>query len=98
MTIKLFNNSQYDSLFYHEAAKTGHPCKVRIGGGHIELSYEDDGAVVKYVGFEVGQGHFELRAPEVQGTATLHMFENGKYMEGHWREGQYHGMWRVTLG
>jgi hypothetical protein len=98
MSLKIFNSSRFDTLFYDNTeAITGRPCSVRIGGGQIEVSYEDEGVMVKYVGFEAGPGHFNLQAPEVEGKASLHMFEKGPHMDGFWVEGTLRGMWRVTL-
>jgi hypothetical protein len=98
MLPKMFKDSRFDTLFYDNTeAITARPCSVRLGGGQIEVSYEDQGVIVKYVGFDAGSGHFSLQSQEVEGKASLHMFEAGPHMDGFWVEGSVRGMWRVTL-
>lgn len=94
-----YPNSMYDSLYYDKTpAETKCACTVRIGDGLIELSYDDDdGGIVRYIGTEEGQGHFHLKAPEVNGKATLHSFDGSEVLEGFWVENGERGMWRVTL-
>lgn len=68
MSLKIFNSSRFDTLFYDSTeAITGRPCGVRIGGGQIEVSYEDEGVIVKYVGFEAGPGHFNCKRQNLRG-------------------------------
>ncbi|MGZ8243048.1 hypothetical protein [Methylomagnum sp.] len=96
----IWNNCKADTLYYDGSdAATDWPCKVELDGGRIRVSYEDDdGETVVYEGHENGIGHFELNAPQVNGRATLHRFENGKILEGYWVEEGYRGMWRIILG
>jgi hypothetical protein len=89
-------NSKFDSLWYSGDILRDLPCRVRIGDGHIEVTYEDDG-LVSYSGTEVGAGHFNLKRMDVAGEATLHMFPGTRIMDGYWVEGPSSGMWRISL-
>lgn len=96
----IWKNSLMVSAFLDSArAFIDDPCQVRIDQKEIVVSYEDedvDGIVV-YKGKENGTGHFELFCPEVNGKATLHMFEGGNILEGYWQESGYEGFWRIKL-
>jgi hypothetical protein len=73
-------------------------CEVRIDENSIVVSYKgDDGLPIVYKRKNHGDGHFELMAPQIDSKATLHMFNNGKILEGFWLEGGYKGMWRIQL-
>lgn len=66
----------------------------------IVVSYEvENGGHIVYQGTEKGNGHYELSAPNVNGKATLHMFEKSRILEGYWAEEDedWRGMWRVRL-
>ena len=65
-------------------------CEVRIDEKTIVVSYHDDGPVI-YKGGNDGTGHFELRCVERGGHASLHMFKNGRILEGYWIEGHEEG-------
>jgi hypothetical protein len=80
-----------------KAASFDQPCRVKITGTHIVVSYEQDGEHCEYKGEMKGRGHFELRADGFQGTATLHCLDNDSVLEGSWVEQNYHGMWRICL-
>lgn len=97
MTQAIWPNSKYTSLWYSGDVYADQPCRVRIGDGHIEVTYEQDDGLVRYSGTEIGSGHFKLKSTEVEGEATLHMFQGARVMDGYWVEGQARGMWRVEL-
>ena len=97
MSQQSFPNSRFDSFWYSQIAVCDVACDVRYGDGLIDVSYYDDGRKYHYTGFEVGDGHFELKCPEIAGKATLHMFPKGRELVGSWVEGQTRGMWRIHL-
>lgn len=93
----VWNNSLMDIVYYDKTeACEQDPCEVRIEGNEIVVSYDDDVPVV-FKGHLNGPGHFELACAEVNGKATLHMFEGSKILEGFWLEGGEKGFWRITL-
>lgn len=96
----IWTNSKMTTLFYSDQpATTGQPCSVKIDDTGIVVNYEASGVgQVQYKGPKNEDGHFELRAPEVQGLASLHMFPGSSILEGHWREEGIRGMWRIDLG
>ena len=98
MSQKSFPNSRFDSFWYSEEAVCDVPCAVRLGDGLIDVAFHDEGKKLHYIGFEVGEGHFELKCPEIAGRATLHMFPKACELVGSWVEGQTRGMWRIRLG
>lgn len=71
--------------------------EVRIDNDRMVVSYEGASGWVNYQGKDVGGGHFDLRAPEVDGHAMLHRAPESGIVEGNWVEGGYHGMWRIYL-
>ncbi len=98
MTNKLWAGSKFDSLVYDDSAvHVDHPCCIRTGDGSIEVTYEEGNDTVCYRGVEVGSGHFQLRGIDVEGQATLHMFEGARVLDGYWVEGSVRGMWRIYL-
>ena len=98
MCQETFPNSRFDSLWYSGDTVCDVPCSVRIGDGHIVVTYVDGGEVYRYSGSERGDGHFELACPQIPGRATLHMFSNARQMVGYFVEKPDHGMWRIHLG
>lgn len=96
--MKVWNCCRFDTLYYHAGADLNSECDVVIDGNNITVSYDDtDGLRVTYFGLMKGSGHFELQAPDVNGRATLHRFDDGRYLEGFWVENGLKGMWRITL-
>jgi hypothetical protein len=95
--MQTWQHCRADFLYYDDIAETGIECQVRTNRDEIVVSYNDDGPVV-YKGIKKGKGHFELKAPKINGRASLHMFENSKFLEGFWDEDGYKGMWRIWLG
>ena len=95
--MNLWLNSAMSCLFYSdEDATEDFPCAVKITETEILVEYEDEG-FKQYRGRNDGSGHFELRAPEIKGHASLHMFPNSTILEGSWTEGTYRGMWKIRL-
>lgn len=95
--MSVWKDSKVDLFFYDYVASVNEPCEVRIDGDSIVVSYEDDGEYVVYKGQEHGIGHYELKASAVDGRASLHMFPDGKILEGYWVEQGQRGMWRIRL-
>ena len=94
----IWKNSKMLIGYWDEALPVEEKCEVRISEGGIAVSYVDaDIGFVVYHGRESGKGHFELKAPEVEGRATLHRFENGEFLEGHWIEEGWEGFWKIEL-
>lgn len=73
-------------------------CEVIIENSRISVSYQVPGGHALYVGEERSAGHFELRSEDIPGRATLHRFENAKFLDGIWIEKGDRGMWRISLG
>ena len=110
---KIWGNSKHEAV---DSSGTVHHrdewCEVRIGDGEIEIRYEDnEGRMVRYLGKEVRQDCFELRAergciagslgtPGNPGHTELHLFRvnDELYLEGSWGEGTAQGMWYIALG
>lgn len=95
----VWNNCVADVIYYDEivAVTNDEGYEVRIDGAEIVVSYKDDEGWVEYRGKENGAGHFELAAPEREGRASLHRFQDGNTLEGYWVERGYRGMWRIAL-
>lgn len=97
----IWKNSRFDTFYYDDEADCNEPCEVRIDGGRIVVSYESDGDQIVYSGNERGTGHYELTAPQANGRATLHMFEESRVLEGWWEEmwdeTKVRGMWRIFI-
>ena len=95
--MSVWAHSKMSTLFYSdEPAHEDYPCAVQIDDNQIIIEYED-GGLRQYRGENVGNGHFELHAPELQGKASLHMFPGSSILEGSWLEGGFRGMWRIKL-
>ncbi len=60
------------------------------------VEYEDDGAK-QYCGPNNGTDHFELKATDGDGHASLHRFPDSIILEGSWKEGGVRGMWKIKL-
>lgn len=93
----LWKKCTMDTFYYDGEADTDSDCEVRIDGNEIVISYDGGEGPVVYKGQAKGTGHYELRSVGVEGRATLHMFEGGKFLEGFWIEDGTEGMWRITL-
>ncbi|MDP1613195.1 MAG: hypothetical protein Q8M11_19230 [Sulfuritalea sp.] len=93
----IWKDSKIATLYYsNETASERHPCVVKIDDTTILVEYEDEGSV-QYRGRNNGDGHFELQTPDLRGTATLHMCQDGTTLEGSWIEDGTRGMWRIDL-
>jgi hypothetical protein len=93
-----WTNCRLDTLYYDNTADIDDECEVTIDGSYITVTYGYDGEMLSYFGEMKGEGHFELKAPTVNGHATLHRFNGGRILEGYWVEDNgYKGMWRITL-
>ncbi len=91
-----YMNYKADTIYYsNDQADMDESCEVCIDGSRIIVSYHDDEGPVKYIGNEIGVGHFELKCAERKGHATLHQFPNGNILEGFWNEDGERGMWRL---
>ena len=94
----VYKNSRMITAYFDESpAHEDEECLVRIGENSIEVSYDDEDGNAIYRGNNDGSGHFELTFPERAGQATLHIFKNGKFLEGYWVEAGYKGFWRIEL-
>ena len=92
------------TVFYDtRTSDEGDDCEIKIDGSKIVVSYEDDddegdeNGLVEYYGDDMGNGHFELKCPRLQGHATLHQTEGSKFLDGYWHEGNERGFWRIKL-
>ena len=81
-------------IFYPEQQSS---CEVRIANSEIVVSYRVGARLINYEGREVAPGHFELTAPRIRGSATLHRSPESDWLEGHWIEGEIEGMWRIHI-
>ncbi len=87
-----------DTVYYDNSyADMNLDCEVRIGINNIVVSYEDAQGTVTYRGKEIGRGHYHLKCPARSGNANLHMFPDGKILDGYWSEDEYEGFWRIYL-
>lgn len=87
-------------FYYDQGAEMDIEGEVKFDDSRIVVSYPlEDGGYVVYHGTERGKGHYELRAPAINGKASLHMFEKSKILEGYWFEADedWGGMWRIRL-
>ena len=85
------------AFFDDTVAYEDEECVVRIDEKSIKVSYDDYEGNAIYRGKNDGSGHFELNCPEKDGHATLHMFKNGKFLEGYWVQSGGRGFWRIQL-
>lgn len=94
-----WKHSKMSTIFYDDAESyIDEPCEVIIDGNLIVVKYDwGSKNSVEYSGWENGEGHYELKCPSLNGTATLHQFKNGRVLEGSWREENTQGMWRIAL-
>jgi hypothetical protein len=96
--MKSYSRSKMDTVFYdHSYADVNSDCEVRIGNNNIVISYKDAQGTARYIGKEIGRGHYLLECPARNGRATLHMFPDGKILDGYWSEEGYEGFWRIYL-
>lgn len=86
-----------DTYRPHTSASFNIPCRVKISGDIMIVTYDQDGEHCVYKGDMNGRGHFELHAVNFDGQATLHFIENDTVLEGSWLEGNYGGMWKIKL-
>lgn len=93
-----FRRYRADTIYYSDKnADTNEECEVSIESGQIVVRYLADDGFIEYVGHEIGDGHFELLCPDINGKASLHQFPGGKILEGFWIEDGERGMWRLIL-
>jgi len=96
--MSIWPNSKMSTLYYsNESSSEDYPCIVEINENSIKVKYDAD-EFVEYQGENHGDGHFQLKAPSIDGEATLHMSKDSEVLEGSWVEGSYRGMWRIALG
>jgi hypothetical protein len=96
--MSVYKNSPMTTAFFDETpAFEDEECVVRIEEDVIEVGYDDEEGNVIYKGKNDSCGHFELICPERSGRATLHMFKDGKILDGYWIEGGYKGFWSIEL-
>jgi hypothetical protein len=93
----LWKHSMMESYHASGEEKTDTTCEVRIDGEKIVVSYDDDDGPSIYEGKQVAPGHFQLTLPRKKGRATLHRAPDSEFLEGHWIESGYEGMWRIQL-
>ncbi|HKI15988.1 MAG TPA: hypothetical protein VKA12_13465 [Roseiarcus sp.] len=93
----VYKNATCDT-YHAEGVEKNLPVEVRISGGSVAVSYEDDdGRPAVYEGNEIAPGHYELRKSNGNGTATLHLTPGGSVLEGSWIEDGYAGMWQIDI-
>jgi hypothetical protein len=93
----IWGNSKMTTLYYSDdSAALDYPCVVKIDDKHVIVEYEDDGAK-QYCGPNNGTDHFELKATDGDGHASLHRFPDSIILEGSWKEGGVRGMWKIKL-
>jgi hypothetical protein len=96
--VPVWKKSLMTTAFFDDTeAYEDEECVVRIDEKSIEVSYDNKEENVIYRGKNDESGHFELICPERNGRASLHMFENGKFLEGYWVESGEKGFWRIQL-
>lgn len=89
--------AKMETFYYNDPVEES-PCNVALNGPAIEVSYDEDGIPVVWKGAEhYGQGHYILKCPGRNGTATLHRLKDSAVMAGSWREQGQEGMWKITL-
>lgn len=94
----IWKNCSADIFYQYDAPELKDPgYQVRIDGDEMVISYEGDRGWVNYQGKDLGGGHYELRAPEVDGRALMHRVPGAEIIEGCWQENGWSGMWRVRL-
>lgn len=94
----IWKNSRADVYFHDDKPELNDPgYEVRITGDELVVSYQGSSGWVNYTGRDLGGGHYELAAPEVDGRAMLHRCGDSEFLEGYWSEGSEHGLWRVYL-
>jgi hypothetical protein len=81
---------------------TGRPSRnvtasVKLDGEDITVEYPGEHGQERYFGKALAPGHYELRAVEIGGRATLHRFPGSDYLEGYWSQDHHYGMWRIQL-
>ena len=84
--------------FYPDDVSGTMDCEVVIKDRRISVSYREDFGWTTYTGTEHGAGHYELKCEKNGGWASLHKSKGAERLEGGWKEGGYHGMWRIDLG
>lgn len=74
-------------------------CNVSLEAGSLKIIYEIDDGEVRWIGTDLGGGHFDLRAHgAVTGRASMHMMTpKSRFLEGWWQEDGEEGMWRISL-
>lgn len=99
LNMQIWKNCTTDVLFYDEtpAFINDEGYIVRLSDEKLEIAYDGAEGAVCYQGKNNGNGHFELKAPEINGQASVHCFPKSNVMEGYWQEGGERGMWRIHL-
>ena len=94
----IWKNCTADIYYQDDAPELKDPgYQVRIDGDEMVISYEGKRGWVNYQGKDLGGGHYELRALEVDGRALMHRAPGAEIIEGCWQESGWNGMWRVRL-
>ncbi len=94
----LWKNCTADIYYHDDAPELKDPgYQVRIDGDEMVISYKGDRGWVNYQGKDLGGGHYELRAPDVDGRALMRRAPDAEIIEGCWQENGWSGMWRVRL-
>jgi hypothetical protein len=94
----LWLNCEMTTLFYVGSAEEKYPCVVKIEESSILVEYVTPTQMtIQYTGKDMGNGHFTLEAPSVNGSASLHRFPDSQYLEGSWIESGQKGMWKIVL-
>jgi hypothetical protein len=93
----IWKHSTMENYYASGDEKIDLHCEVRIDGEKIVVSYDDDDGPSVYEGSQTAPGHFSLALPRKKGRATLHRAPDSDFLEGHWIEAGYQGMWRIQL-
>jgi|SRR5690606_9129037 len=104
MPVKSWNNCVMRRLFQSGDAPADEPahrlCTVQIAMGRIKVRFKDPkcaGGWAVLEGNEAGAGHYQLRARNFYGTATLHHSPGENKLEGGWMAAGLRAMWTIEL-
>ena len=86
-------------VYYEDTSADASDCEVRIDGKNIVVSYKEDEEQLRVIwnGTEDGVGHYILSREDGQGSASLHRFKDGIFLEGWWEEQGDEGMCRIEV-
>ncbi len=95
--MKIWKDCEMTTFNHDDTPTETIPCEVKLDENKIIVSYKENGIPVLYKGEEISEGHFKLKPEGKNGEASLHKFKENEYLEGHWHEDTWEGMWRIQL-